>query len=102
MVSVEWAVWKKDCVGYPCFISLARCWVHWVRLLVCIGAFDSILKAAGDISPSLVAGGINNRPFDPPLQGFIVAISFSCFLQLLCGEKSILIVNDMEECVLSA
>jgi biopolymer transport protein ExbB len=63
-----------------------------------IAAFDAI-KAAGDISPSLVAGGIS-QALITTVFGLIVAI----ILQILynyCVAKIDSIVNDMEDASIS-
>ena len=59
-----------------------------------IGAFDSI-EAAGDISPSLVAGGIKVALLTT-VAGLIVAIILQLFYNY-CISKIDSLVGDMEE-----
>ena len=63
-----------------------------------IGAFDSI-EAAGDISPSLVAGGIKIALLTT-VAGLIVAIILQLFYNY-CVAKIDSIVNDMEDASIS-
>ena len=48
---------ERDYLGFLCLLPWHQCLVSWVNVIGMIGAFDAI-EAAGDISPSLVAGGI--------------------------------------------
>ena len=59
-----------------------------------IGAFDSI-EAAGDISPSLVAGGIKVALLTTVF-GLIVAMILQIFYNYLVAKVDS-IVNDMED-----
>ena len=59
-----------------------------------IGAFDSI-EAAGDISPSLVAGGIKVALLTTVF-GLIVAMILQVFYNYLISKVDS-IVNDMED-----
>ena len=59
-----------------------------------IGAFDAI-EAAGDISPSLVAGGIKIALLTT-VAGLIVAIILQLFYNY-CVSKIDSLVNDMED-----
>ena len=63
-----------------------------------IGAFDAI-EAAGDISPSLVAGGIKIALLTT-VAGLIVAIILQLFYNYLVSKIDSL-VNDMEDASIS-
>ena len=63
-----------------------------------IGAFDAI-EAAGDISPSLVAGGIKVALLTTVF-GLIVAIILQVFYNYLVSKIDS-IVNDMEDASIS-
>ena len=63
-----------------------------------IGAFDAI-EAAGDISPSLVAGGIKVALLTT-VGGLIVAIILQLFYNY-CVSKIDSIVNSMEDASIS-
>ncbi len=63
-----------------------------------IGAFDSI-EAAGDISPSLVAGGIKVALITT-VSGLIVAVILQVFYNYIISKIDS-IVNDMEDASIS-
>jgi biopolymer transport protein ExbB len=63
-----------------------------------IGAFDSI-QAAGDISPSLVAGGIKVALITT-VSGLIVAVILQVFYNYIISKIDG-IVNDMEDASIS-
>ena len=76
------------------FIALAPMLGFMGTVIGMIGAFDSI-EAAGDISPSLVAGGIKVALLTTVF-GLIVAMILQVFYNYLISKVDA-IVNDMED-----
>ena len=76
------------------FIALAPMLGFMGTVIGMIGAFDSI-EAAGDISPSLVAGGIKVALLTTVF-GLIVAMILQVFYNYLISKVDS-IVNDMED-----
>ena len=76
------------------FISLAPMLGFMGTVVGMIGAFDSI-QAAGDISPTLVAGGIKVALLTT-LAGLIVAVILQLFYNYIVSKIDSL-VNDMED-----
>jgi biopolymer transport protein ExbB len=76
------------------FIALAPMLGFMGTVIGMIGAFDSI-EAAGDISPSLVAGGIKVALLTTVF-GLIVAMILQVFYNYLVAKVDS-IVNDMED-----
>ncbi|MDN3688813.1 MotA/TolQ/ExbB proton channel family protein [Cyclobacterium jeungdonense] len=96
--SVEMGRLEKGLVWISLFISLAPMLGFMGTVIGMIGAFDSI-EAAGDISPSLVAGGIKIALLTT-VAGLIVAIILQLFYNY-CIAKIDSIVNDMEDASIS-
>jgi biopolymer transport protein ExbB len=91
---VQTGLLEKNLSWISLFIALAPMLGFMGTVIGMIAAFDAI-KAAGDISPSLVAGGIS-QALITTVTGLIVAI----ILQILynyCVAKIDAIVNDMED-----
>ncbi len=76
------------------FIALAPMLGFMGTVVGMIGAFDSI-QAAGDISPTLVAGGIKVALLTT-LMGLIVAVILQIFYNYIVSKIDTL-VNDMED-----
>ena len=96
--SVEMARLEKGMVWISLFISLAPMLGFMGTVIGMIGAFDSI-QAAGDISPSLVAGGIKVALLTT-VAGLIVAIILQIFYNY-CVSKVDSLVIDMEDASIS-
>ncbi len=96
--SVEMGRLEKGLVWMSLFISLAPMLGFMGTVIGMIGAFDSI-EAAGDISPSLVAGGIKIALLTT-VAGLIVAIILQLFYNY-CVAKIDSLVNDMEDASIS-
>jgi len=96
--SVEMGRLEKGLVWISLFISLAPMLGFMGTVIGMIGAFDSI-EAAGDISPSLVAGGIKIALLTT-VAGLIVAIILQLFYNY-CVAKIDSLVNDMEDASIS-
>lgn len=92
--SVEMGRLEKGLIWISLFISLAPMLGFMGTVIGMIGAFDSI-EAAGDISPSLVAGGIKIALLTT-VAGLIVAIILQLFYNY-CVAKIDSLVNDMED-----
>ncbi|MGY6741494.1 MAG: MotA/TolQ/ExbB proton channel family protein [Cecembia sp.] len=92
--SVEMGRLEKGLVWISLFISLAPMLGFMGTVIGMISAFDSI-EAAGDISPSLVAGGIKIALLTT-VAGLIVAIILQLFYNY-CVAKIDSLVNDMED-----
>lgn len=92
--SVEMGRLEKGLVWISLFISLAPMLGFMGTVIGMIGAFDSI-EAAGDISPSLVAGGIKIALLTT-VAGLIVAIILQLFYNY-CVSKIDSLVNEMED-----
>jgi biopolymer transport protein ExbB len=91
--SVEMGKLERGLVWISLFISLAPMLGFMGTVVGMIGAFDAI-QAAGDISPSLVAGGIKVALLTT-VGGLIVAIILQIFYNY-CVSKIDALVNDME------
>ncbi|HEY9117743.1 MAG TPA: MotA/TolQ/ExbB proton channel family protein [Roseivirga sp.] len=96
--SVEMGRLEKGLVWISLFISLAPMLGFMGTVIGMIGAFDAI-EAAGDISPSLVAGGIKVALLTT-VGGLIVAIILQLFYNY-CVSKIDSIVNSMEDASIS-
>ncbi len=92
--SVEMGRLEKGLVWISLFISLAPMLGFMGTVIGMIGAFDAI-QAAGDISPSLVAGGIKVALLTT-VAGLIVAIILQLFYNYLVSKVDSL-VNQMED-----
>ena len=95
---VEMGRLEKGLVWISLFISLAPMLGFMGTVIGMIGAFDAI-EAAGDISPSLVAGGIKVALLTT-VGGLIVAIILQLFYNY-CVSKIDSLVNDMEDASIS-
>ena len=89
---------EKNVSWISLFIALAPMLGFMGTVIGMIGAFDSI-EAAGDISPSLVAGGIKIALLTT-VAGLIVAIILQLFYNYLVSKIDSL-VNDMEDASIS-
>ncbi|MEM1137632.1 MAG: MotA/TolQ/ExbB proton channel family protein [Bacteroidota bacterium] len=96
--SVEMGKLEKGLVWISLFISLAPMLGFMGTVIGMIGAFDAI-EAAGDISPSLVAGGIKVALLTT-VAGLIVAIILQLFYNY-CVSKVDSLVNEMEDASIS-
>lgn len=96
--SVEMGRLERGLVWISLFISLAPMLGFMGTVIGMIGAFDAI-QAAGDISPSLVAGGIKVALLTT-VAGLIVAIILQLFYNY-CISKIDSIVNSMEDASIS-
>lgn len=92
--SVEMGRLEKGLVWISLFISLAPMLGFMGTVIGMIFAFDTI-EAAGDISPSIVAGGIKIALLTT-VAGLIVAIILQLFYNYLVAKIDSL-VNDMED-----
>lgn len=96
--SVEMGRLEKGLVWISLFISLAPMLGFMGTVIGMIFAFDTI-EAAGDISPSIVAGGIKIALLTT-VAGLIVAIILQLFYNYLVSKIDSL-VNDMEDASIS-
>ena len=96
--SVEMGKLEKGLVWISLFISLAPMLGFMGTVIGMIQAFDAI-EAAGDISPSLVAGGIKVALLTT-VGGLIVAVILQLFYNY-CVSKIDAIVNQMEDASIS-
>ena len=96
--SVEMGRMEKGLVWISLFISLAPMLGFMGTVIGMIDAFDAI-EAAGDISPSLVAGGIKIALLTTVL-GLIVAVILQLFYNYLVSKIDSL-VNQMEDASIS-
>ena len=96
--SVQMGLLEKGLVWVSLFISLSPMLGFMGTVIGMIGAFDAI-EAAGDISPSLVAGGIKVALLTT-VAGLIVAIILQIFYNYLVSKIDAL-VNDMEDSSIS-
>ena len=96
--SVEMGRLERGLVWISLFISLAPMLGFMGTVLGMIQAFDAI-EAAGDISPSLVAGGIKVALLTT-VAGLIVAVILQLFYNYLVSKIDSL-VNDMEDASIS-
>lgn len=92
--SVEMSKLEKGLVWISLFISLAPMLGFMGTVVGMIQAFDAI-EAAGDISPSLVAGGIKVALITT-VGGLIVAVILQIFYNYLVAKIDA-IVTDMED-----
>jgi biopolymer transport protein ExbB len=92
--SVEMGRLEKGLVWISLFISLAPMLGFMGTVVGMVGAFDAI-EAAGDISPSLVAGGIKVALLTT-IGGLIVAVILQVLYNYLVSKIDSL-VNDMED-----
>lgn len=96
--SVEMGRLEKGLIWISLFISLAPMLGFMGTVIGMIFAFDTI-EAAGDISPSIVAGGIKIALLTT-VAGLIVAIILQVFYNYLVSKIDSL-VNDMEDASIS-
>lgn len=92
--SVEMGRLERGLVWISLFIAIAPMLGFMGTVIGMIGAFDAI-EAAGDISPSLVAGGIKVALLTT-VAGLIVAIILQLFYNY-CVSKIDSLVNNMED-----
>ena len=92
--SVEMGRLERGLVWISLFIAIAPMLGFMGTVIGMIGAFDAI-EAAGDISPSLVAGGIKIALLTT-VAGLIVAIILQLFYNY-CVSKIDSLVNSMED-----
>jgi biopolymer transport protein ExbB len=91
---VQMGLLEKGLSWISLFIALAPMLGFMGTVIGMIGAFDAI-EAAGDISPSLVAGGIKVALLTTVF-GLIVAMILQVFYNYLISKVDS-IVNDMED-----
>jgi len=96
--SVQMGLLEKGLSWISLFIALAPMLGFMGTVIGMIGAFDAI-EAAGDISPSLVAGGIKVALLTTVF-GLIVAIILQIFYNYLVAKVDS-IVNSMEDASIS-
>lgn len=96
--SVEMGKLEKGMVWISLFISLAPMLGFMGTVIGMIGAFDAIAEA-GDVSPSLVAGGIKVALLTT-VGGLIVAVILQLFYNYLVSKIDSL-VNSMEDASIS-
>ena len=96
--SVQMGLMEKGLSWISLFIALAPMLGFMGTVIGMIGAFDSI-QAAGDISPSLVAGGIKVALITT-VSGLIAAIILQIFYNYIVSKIDSL-VNDMENATIS-
>ena len=92
--SVEMGKLEKGMIWISLFISLAPMLGFMGTVIGMIGAFDAIAEA-GDVSPSLVAGGIKIALLTT-VGGLIVAVILQLFYNYLVSKIDSL-VNGMED-----
>lgn len=92
--SVEMGRLEKGLIWISLFIALAPMLGFMGTVIGMIGAFDAI-EEAGDISPSLVAGGIKVALLTT-VAGLIVAVILQLFYNY-CVSKVDSLVNQMED-----
>jgi len=96
--SVQMGLLEKGLSWIALFIALAPMLGFMGTVIGMIGAFDAI-EAAGDISPSLVAGGIKVALLTTVF-GLIVAIILQVFYNYIVSKIDSM-VNDMEDASIS-
>jgi len=96
--SVQMGLMERGLTWISLFIALAPMLGFMGTVIGMIGAFDSI-QAAGDISPSLVAGGIKVALITT-VSGLIVAIILQIFYNYIISKIDN-IVNHMEDASIS-
>jgi biopolymer transport protein ExbB len=92
--SVQMGLLERGLTWISLFIALAPMLGFMGTVIGMIGAFDSI-EAAGDISPSLVAGGIKVALITT-VSGLIVAMILQVFYNYIVSKIDT-IVNNMED-----
>ena len=95
---VQAGLLEKGLSWISLFIALAPMLGFLGTVIGMIGAFDAI-EVAGDISPSLVAGGIKVALITT-VGGLVVAIILQFFYNY-CVNKIDSIINDMEDASIS-
>jgi biopolymer transport protein ExbB len=95
---VQTGLLEKNMTWISLFISLAPMLGFMGTVIGMIAAFDSI-EAAGDISPSLVAGGIKVALITT-VSGLVVAIILQVFYNYIASKIDSL-VNTMEDASIS-
>jgi len=96
--SVQMGLLEKGLTWVSLFIAIAPMLGFMGTVIGMIDAFDSI-EAAGDISPSLVAGGIKTALLTT-VAGLIVGVILQIFYNYLVSKVDSL-VNDMEDSSIS-
>jgi len=96
--SVQMGLLEKGITWISLFIAIAPMLGFMGTVIGMIAAFDSI-EAAGDISPSLVAGGIKVALITT-VSGLIVAVILQVFYNYIVSKVDS-IVNSMEESSIS-
>lgn len=96
--SVQMGLLERGITWISLFIATAPMLGFMGTVIGMIGAFDSI-EAAGDISPSLVAGGIKVALITT-VTGLIVAVILQVFYNYIISKVDS-IVNDMEDASIS-
>ncbi len=96
--SVQMGRMEKGLTWISLFIAIAPMLGFLGTVIGMIQAFDQI-QAAGDMSPSLVAGGIKTALITT-VGGLIVAMILQIFFNY-CVDKIEGIVNEMEDCSVS-
>lgn len=96
--SVQMGLLEKGLTWVSLFIAIAPMLGFMGTVIGMIEAFDSI-EAAGDISPSLVAGGIKTALLTT-VAGLIVGVILQIFYNYLVSKVDSL-VNDMEDSSIS-
>lgn len=96
--SVQMGLLEKGLTWISLFIALAPMLGFMGTVIGMIGAFDSI-EAAGDISPTLVAGGIKVALITT-VTGLVVAMILQVFYNYLLAKIDSL-VNSMEDASIS-
>ncbi|MFO7879205.1 MAG: MotA/TolQ/ExbB proton channel family protein [Bacteroidota bacterium] len=92
--SVQMGLLERNLTWIALFIAIAPMLGFMGTVIGMIGAFDAI-EAAGDINPSLVAGGIKVALITT-VSGLIVAVILQVFYNYIVSKIDA-IVNDMED-----
>ncbi len=92
--SVQMGLLERNLTWIALFIAIAPMLGFMGTVIGMIGAFDAI-EAAGDINPSLVAGGIKIALITT-VSGLIVAVILQVFYNYIVSKIDA-IVNDMED-----
>ncbi|MEA3447822.1 MAG: MotA/TolQ/ExbB proton channel family protein [Bacteroidota bacterium] len=96
--SVQMGLLERNLTWISLFIAIAPMLGFMGTVIGMIGAFDAI-EAAGDINPSLVAGGIKVALITT-VSGLIVAVILQVFYNYIVSKIDG-IVNDMEDASIS-
>ncbi|MGC9330546.1 MAG: MotA/TolQ/ExbB proton channel family protein [Bacteroidales bacterium] len=96
--SVQMGLLERNLTWIALFIAIAPMLGFMGTVIGMIGAFDAI-EAAGDINPSLVAGGIKVALITT-VSGLIVAVILQVFYNYIVSKIDA-IVNDMEDASIS-